>query len=98
MALVRVMPVLFACSGCARDGIAREAAAELDRRGLVEASLAGRDAGKARSRYPVLVLEGCAEACGARWLAGQGVRPVRTFVLDPAGEVCDQVERIAEAL
>ena len=98
MARVRVMPVLFACSGCERDRIAREAVAQFDRRGLVEACVAGRDAGKARSRYPVFVLEGCAEACGAKWLAGHGVRPVRSFVLDPVCDIGDQLERIAESL
>lgn len=95
---VRVMPVLFACRGCERDRIARQAAAELDRRGLAEASVAGGDAGKARARYPVYVLEGCAEACGARWLAAQGVRPVRSFVLDPADDARAQLERVAAEL
>jgi uncharacterized metal-binding protein len=97
-AVVRVMPVLFACRGCERDRIAREAAAELDRRGLAEASVAGDDAGKARSRYPVFALEGCHEACAARWLATQGVTPVRSFVLDPAGDPGVQLEAIAAAV
>jgi uncharacterized metal-binding protein len=95
---VRVMPVLFACRGCERDRTAREAVVELDRRGLAEASVAGEDAGKAQSRYPVFVVEGCVEACGERWLRSQGVCPVRSFVLDPADESRDQVERIADSL
>ncbi len=89
------MPVLFACRGCERDRIARECVAELDRRGLAEASVAGEAAGKARSRYPVFVVEGCAKACGANGLASQGVRPVRSFVLDPAGDAREQLENIA---
>ena len=98
MAVVRVMPVIFACRGCERDGVAREAVAELDRRGLAEGSVASDDAVKARSRYPVFVVEGCAQACGERWLRSQGVCPVRSFVLDPQGDSRDQVERIAGSL
>jgi uncharacterized metal-binding protein len=92
------MPVVFACRGCELDRTAREAVAELDRRGLVEGSVAGADAAKARSRYPVFVVEGCAEACGARWLGEQGVHPLRSFVLDPDGDSHDQIERIADVL
>jgi len=86
------MPVLFACRGCERDRAAREAAFELDRRGLAEASVAGADAEKARARYPVYVIEGCAEACAAKWLATQGVRPARSFVLDPDRDARAQIE------
>lgn len=92
------MPVLVACRGCERDRAARQAALELDRRGLGEASVAGSQPDKVRSRYPVHVIEGCAEACGKQWLAAQGVEPVASFVLDPAGSVERQVEEIAALL
>lgn len=95
---VRVMPVVFACRGCELDRTAREAVSELDRRGLAEGSVAGADAAKARSRYPVFVVEGCAEACGGRWLREQGVCPLRSFVLDPQGDSREQIERIAGSL
>jgi len=92
------MPVLIACQGCERDRTAQWVAAELDRRGLGEAGVAGTQAEKARSRYPVHVIEGCAEACGKRWLAAEGVEPVASFILDPAGGVDSQVAQIAAAL
>jgi uncharacterized metal-binding protein len=92
------MPVLFACRGCELDHAAREAALALDRRGLGEAELAGAQPDKARSRYPVYAIEGCAEACGKRWLAAQGVEPVASFVLDPARSVEPQVAEIAALL
>jgi uncharacterized metal-binding protein len=95
---VRVMPVMYACRGCERDRMAREAVAELDRRGLAEASVAGNDAAKARSRYPVFVVEGCAKACGEQWLRSEGVRPVRSFVLDPDADAGNELERIAAEL
>jgi len=98
MVRVRVMPVLLACRGCEADGVAREAALELDRRGLGEAESAGRNADKARSRYPVYTIEGCAQACGKRWLAGEGVEPAASFVLDAEGDFAAQVEQIAAAL
>ena len=95
---VRVMPVLVACRGCEADGVAREAALELDRRGLGEAGVAETNPDKARSRYPVYAIEGCAQACGRRWLAAHGVEPVASFVLDAEGDFALQVEQIAAAL
>jgi uncharacterized metal-binding protein len=98
MVRVRVMPVLLACRGCEADGVARQVALELDRRGLGEAELAQANAVKARSRYPVYAIEGCAQACGRRWLAAEGVEPVASFVLDAEGDIEVQVEQIAAAL
>lgn len=92
------MPVLVACRGCEQDHAAHAAALQLDRRGLGEAELAGAHPDKARSRYPVYSIEGCAEACARRWLASWGVEPVASFVLDPACGVEPQVARIAAAL
>lgn len=92
--VVRPIPVVFACRGCALDAVAREMAAELERRGLAEAALAGRDAAKARSRFPVYALEGCDRCCAAQWLASEGVRPQRSLVLDPQAEPQAELERI----
>jgi uncharacterized metal-binding protein len=98
MVRVRVMPVLLACRGCEDDGVARQAVLELDRRGLGEAGLAGTSADKARSRYPVYAIEGCAQACAKRWLASEAVEPVASFVLDAEGDLALQVAQIAAAL
>ena len=94
MVRVRVLPVLLACRGCETDRLAREAALELDRRGLGEADVAVAHPDKARSRYPVYVIEGCAEACAGRWLAAHGVQAARSFVLDPALDAESQVESL----
>ncbi|HEX6692703.1 MAG TPA: putative zinc-binding protein [Burkholderiales bacterium] len=98
MIRVRPMPVLFACRGCVHERAAREAALELDRRGLGEAEPAGSRADKARSRYPVYAIEGCAQACAKRWLAAEGVEPVASFVLDPAAGLEAQIDEIAAVL
>lgn len=94
---LRPVPVLFACRGCERDGLAREVAALLDRRGLGEAYVAGAEAARARARYPVCAVEGCGKACATQWLAGIGVTPAAIFVLrseDAKGEA----ERLAALL
>lgn len=96
--VLRPIPVVFACSGCDLDLLARQAVAELDRRGLAEASVAGRDSAKARARYPIFVVEGCDKGCAAQWLAGQGVKPQRSFILDPKGDVAAQLEAITAEL
>jgi uncharacterized metal-binding protein len=94
---LRAMPVFFACRGCERDKVARDVVAELDRRGLGEAYVAGAEAARARARYPVCAIEGCGEACATKWLAGIGVTPAAIFVLrseDAKGEA----ERLAALL
>lgn len=96
--VLRARPVLFACSGCERSRAAAEVVATLDARGLGEASVAGADAAKARARFPVYALEGCAERCAARWLCGLGVSVQRTFVLDPAKDAAAEAGRIAALL
>jgi uncharacterized metal-binding protein len=95
---LRPTPVIFACKGCELDEAARKAVAELDRRGLAEASVAGRDSAKARSRFPIYALEGCGKCCAAQWLAGQGVQPQRSFVLDPARDAGPQIDDIASEI
>lgn len=93
--VLRPIPVVFACRGCELDRAARQAVAELDRRGLAEASVAGTDSAKARARFPIFVIEGCDKACAARWLGGYGVKPQRSFVLDPSKDVAAQTDHIA---
>lgn len=92
--VLRPIPVVFACRGCELDGAAQEAVVQLDRRGQGEASLMGRDSAKARSRFPVYVVEGCSKRCATQWLGGYDVRPQRTFVLDPSRELEPQLERV----
>src|SRR5262245_51036567 len=86
---MRALPVLYACSGCTSAGeLADHLARELDRAGIAEmASLAGIGAhepqqlGRARSRFPVIALDGCANACARRGLERAGIEPSRHFVL-----------------
>jgi uncharacterized metal-binding protein len=96
--VLRPRPVLFACCGCERSRAAAEIAAALDTRGLAEASLAGVDAGKARARFPVYALEGCAERCAGRWLDSIGARVHASFVLDPGTDAAAETGRIARLL
>jgi uncharacterized metal-binding protein len=85
----RVLPVLYACSGCTSAGeLADHVARELDRAGIAEmASLAGIGAhepqqlSRARSRFPVIAVDGCANACARRCLERNGIEPSRHFVL-----------------
>jgi uncharacterized metal-binding protein len=83
------MPVAFACRGCEREESAQRIAAQLDRRGLLEASIAGENAVKARCRYPVYAIEGCEKACASQWLASLGVRRYRTVILRPGDTTLD---------
>lgn len=85
---LRALPVVFACHGCAQYGDrAHEVASVLDAWGLAEASWLGAGAAedqlasKARSRFPVFVVEGCAKRCAGQWLAKHGARVQREFVL-----------------
>jgi uncharacterized metal-binding protein len=93
--VLRPIPVVYACKGCEHELAAQRVVAEVDRRGLAEGAVAGSGSAKARSRYPVYVVEGCGKGCAAQWLAGHGVKPQRSFVLDPAGELAAQLENIA---
>lgn len=95
---VRPMPVLFACRGCEHDAAAREVAGALDRRGLGEAYLAGAETARARARFPIYALEGCARACASAWLAGIGVQASRSFFLEEGEGAAQALERIAAEL
>ena len=86
---VSVRPVLFACAGCPEFGDgAAQFALRLDRRGLVEAEVLGRPsadparlAAKARARFPVQAVDGCAKGCARRWLREQGAKVQRHIIL-----------------
>ena len=91
-ATVRLLPVLYACQGCARFGqAARDAGAVLERRGLVEMVWLGALGHTAmpKSRYPILALDACDEACARRWLEQRGVTPERSYV----GATAEELER-----
>ena len=105
--VLRSMPVLFACQGCAQFGnMAYEAAVVLDRRGYVEATwlgAPGRDeqqlASKARSPFPILAIDGCAKRCACGWLAAHGAKVQRQFILASPGDSAEEIaDRIAERL
>lgn len=96
--VLRARPVLFACSGCERSRAAAEVAAALDARGLGEASVAGTDEAKARSRFPVYALEGCAERCATRWLKGVGASVTASLVLVSGKDAAAEARRIAALL
>lgn len=86
--VLKPLPVLVACAGCERHGHrAREAADLLDRRRQGESAWLGAAdlalvATKARSRWPVFALDGCAEGCARAWLERTGVSPERAYILE----------------
>ena len=76
--VVRSLGVVYACRGCPAHGnTAREVAALLEARGLCET---GTHIAKARERYPVVAIDGCADGCVQRWLAENNVEPHRHYV------------------
>jgi uncharacterized metal-binding protein len=101
--IVKPLPVLYACPGCASDGLtARRVAMALDQLGLAESCCipaAGGDftcESRARSRYPVIAVDGCPEACTLRWLEGIGVTPQRRYVTTDFSLL--EAEQIAQRL
>ena len=97
--VLRPLPVVFACRGCPEHGYkARDVAAVLERRSSAETVWLGAELGdegpvvsKARSRYPIVALDGCGELCAQRWLAGYGVKPQRHVVLPGSVESAEQL-------
>lgn len=82
--VLRPLPVLYACQGCAEFGQrAREHAAALDRNGRGQLIWLGavRPDATATQRFPILALDGCGKGCARRWLAERGVVPDRHFVI-----------------
>lgn len=105
--MVRPLPVLFACRGCPQFGDkAHKVAALLDSRGYAEAAWLGAPgsdeqqlAAKARSRFPIFAIDGCARRCAGRWLASAGVKAQRHFILASPADRAEQIaERIGERL
>jgi uncharacterized metal-binding protein len=90
---LKMLPVAFACSGCSSAGqLADHVVRQLDEQGLVEmGSIAGIGAdeplqlAKARSRFPIYAVDGCANACSLRCLERQGIEPLRHIVLADLG-------------
>ena len=83
MSLVRPLPVLYACQGCAQFGqLARDVGAFFEQAGALEMVWLG-DARKLEptQRYPVLALDGCDKACAARWLRERGIVPEGAYVV-----------------
>lgn len=97
-ALARLRPVLFACTGCAEHGyLAPHAAALLDRRNLAELTpLSAQGVAKARARFPIHTLEGCAKACARQWLERHGLGVQRCDMLGDfhaidAGQLAEEI-------
>jgi uncharacterized metal-binding protein len=89
--VLRPLPVLYACAGQSVSG-AREVAAALDRRGWAESASVpapGADPydclSRARSRFPVYVIDGCANACASRFLESHNVHLEARCVLSELG-------------
>jgi uncharacterized metal-binding protein len=77
--VVRSLGVVYPCRGCTAHGDgARQVALLLERRGLAEAAT---DVAKARVRYPVIAIDGCADECVRRWLGDNGIVAQRHYVL-----------------
>lgn len=86
-AVVKPLPVLYACQGCPEFGqLARDVGALLDRAGVAEMVWlgSGRDL-RPTQRYPVLALDGCGKACALRWLERRGIAAERSYVLADPG-------------
>jgi uncharacterized metal-binding protein len=81
--VVRLLPVVYACQGCAAHGqAARDAAATLERRGMAQMVWIGGNPGAIpKTRYPIVALDGCEERCAARWLEERGVIPDTRYVV-----------------
>jgi len=111
---MRALPVVYACSGCSSAGqLADHVARSLDRAGLAEmASIAGIGAretqqlSRAKSRFPIVAIDGCANACARRCLEAHGIDPARHYVLSRYGVVkraranfdAEEAERVLQAL
>lgn len=112
--MARPLPVIYACSGCTSAGqLADHAARTLDRAGLAEmASVAGigagdaQELGRARSRFPVIAIDGCVNACVRRCLERNGIQPSRHYLLSSYGVArrgrndftAEEAERVLQAL
>ena len=81
-AVLRPLPVVYACQGCPEFGeAARVAGAFLDSNGAAETVWLGAPDLRRRSRYPAIALDGCERACALRWLKRHGIPAERHYVL-----------------
>ena len=103
MAEQRPLPVMFSCRGCPEYGnMACDVAAVLETRGFAENGWLGAPGSeepkltaKARSRFPVYAIDGCAKRCALQWLGSRGVKAKRHFILAAPGDTAEQIaERI----
>ena len=81
--VLKPLPVIYACQGCAQFGQqARELAERLERNGEGEVIWLG-DARRAECtrRYPVVSVDGCEKGCALRWLAEHGITVDRAYLL-----------------
>lgn len=100
-AIVKPLPVLYACQGCPQFGhLAREVAALLDATGVVEAvQLETSRHLKPKARFPILTLEACERRCARHWLEQHEVTPDREYVLaDPRGSAQRAAQHLAAEL
>jgi uncharacterized metal-binding protein len=101
-AILKPLPVLYTCQGCAQFGqAARDAGKMLDHAGVAETMWlgAGRDL-RPTSRFPIFALDGCDQACARRWLERHGIAAERSYVLaeHAAGSARRAAQRIAAEL
>ena len=85
--ILKPLPVLVACGGCAEYGnFADEAARQLDRSGQGERVWLGGSqdmaSTKAGSRWPIYALDGCSRGCARIWCERLGRPPQRSYILD----------------
>ena len=86
-------PLVYSCSGCSSAAqMANYLAVRLDREGVAEMScIAGVGGGvtglvnTARSRRPILALDGCVLACAKACLKQAGVQPTAHILLSEYG-------------
>jgi uncharacterized metal-binding protein len=82
--ILRALPVLYACQGCAEFGQkARDLGALFEQAGALEMVWlgCGREL-TPTSRFPVFALDGCRKACALRWLERHGIAAERSFVIE----------------
>ncbi len=100
-AVLRPLPVLYACQGCAEFGtLAHEVGTSLDWNGVAELVWLGAAPDlRRRSRFPIVALDGCGKACALRWLERHGITPERRYVIEErSGPAEDTARRIAADL
>lgn len=99
--VVKALPVLYACAGCAQFGYAAPRVAQaLNERGLAQAVWLGEAQKRITGRYPIFSLDACDKSCASGWVHAHGARVQRAFVLEPQerDDPAAAVKRIAAML